>query len=61
MSAKYSDVTPREFVVCLLNKSHRKKQNLKRFENQQEALSFAQEVSDELNLPLETYQSQQLN
>jgi hypothetical protein len=61
MSAKYSDVTPREFVVCLLNKSHRKKQNLKRFENQQEALSFAQEVSDELNLPIERYQSQQLN
>lgn len=61
LSAKYSDVTPREFVVCLLGKSHRKRQKLRRFDTQQEALSFANEVSRELKLPIERYQPKQLN
>jgi len=61
MGAKLSDVTPREFVVCLLGKSHRKKQNLKRFDSQQKAKEFAQEVCAELNLPIERYQPQPSN
>ena len=61
MGSKHKDVTGREFLVCLLGKSHRKKRNLKRFDNQQDALSFANEVSKELNLPIERYQPSQLN
>lgn len=53
---KSIDVTPREFVVCLLGKSHRKRQNLKRFDSQQEAQKFIKAVSTELNLPVERYQ-----
>jgi len=61
IAAKYADVTPREFLVCMLGKSHRKKQNLGRFDSQEKAQTFAKEVSEELNLPLERYQQGQLN
>jgi len=58
LSTKYSDVTPREYVVCLLGKSHVKIQNLKRFDNQKKAMNFAQQVSSQLNLPIVSYQPQ---
>ncbi|MBL4754857.1 MAG: hypothetical protein JKY52_14835 [Flavobacteriales bacterium] len=61
LSSKHSDVTPREFLVCLLGKSHRKKQNIGRFSAQAEALKFAKEIATTLNLPIERYQQQQFN
>jgi len=61
LSAKYSDVTPREFLVCLLGKSYRKKQNVARFDSQAEALAFAKEVAKALNLPIERYKQQRFN
>ena len=61
LSSKYSDVTPREFVVSLLGQSHAKAQNLRRFDKQQEAMSFAQEVSNQLSLSIVRYQPQRPN
>ncbi|MBL4656771.1 MAG: hypothetical protein JKX73_02140, partial [Flavobacteriales bacterium] len=61
MGSGASDVTPREFVVCLLGKSHRKKQNLKRFDAQQDAQDYAKTVSEQLNLPIERYQKPSMN
>jgi len=61
MGSKLSDVTPREFVVCLLGKSHQKKQDLNRFDSQDKAMEFAREVSDKLNLPIERHQTFQAN
>ena len=56
MSSKYSDVSSREFVVCIVGKSHVKRQIVGRFDSQNEAMAFATEVSAKINLPIERHQ-----